>query len=200
MPSFTAVDWSGSPGNRHGTLLVFAAVHFDEVTRTGALEAELLAIKQTLGVPSGFVFKHDSASPRVKQEIFAALGRLGFSAHVLCLDKQAWRSIHPGAKGDEMLQDGVVALAAACPDTVVARNVLLIDPPSARFVNDCRTPINRACRAQHRTGYRSIRGLQDTHREGGIIQVADMIAGEVRVHGGLAGPHLPGLEAKLTLL
>jgi hypothetical protein len=180
--------------------VVFAAVHFDEATRIGQLEAELLAIRQALGLPSGFVFKHDSASPRVKQHIFAALARLQFSGHVLCLDKQAWRAANPGARGDDLLQNGVVALVAACPDCVVARNVLLIDPPSARFIKNCKTPINRAFRAQLRTGYRSIRGLQDTHHEGGIIQVADMVAGEVRLCGGIAGPYLPGLGDKVSLI
>jgi hypothetical protein len=180
--------------------VVFAAVHFDEATRTGQLEAELLVIKQALGLPSGFVFKHDSASSRVKQHIFAALSRLPLSGHVLCLDKVAWSAANPGARGGEMLQHGVVALVAACPDCVVARNVLLIDPPSARFITNSRTPINRAFRAQHRTGYRSIRGLQDTHRDGGIIQVADMVAGEVRLCGGLTGPYLPALGDTVTVI
>lgn len=200
MVIYSAVDWSGSPGNRQGAQVVFAAVHFDEVTRSGQLEAELLAMKQALGLPVDFVFKHDSASPRVKQQIFAALGRLPFSGHVLCLDKQIWRAANPGARGDDLLRHGVVALVASCPDCVVARNVLLIDPPSARFVNNSKTPINRAFRAQRRTGFRSIRGLQDTHREGGIIQMADMVAGEVRLCGGLKGPYLPGLGGKVTLV
>lgn len=99
-----------------------------------------------------------------------------------------------------MLQHGVVTLVAACPDGVVARNVLLIDPPSARFITNSKTPINRAFRTQHRTGYRSIRGLQDTHRDGGIIQVADMVAGEVRLCGGLTGPYLPGLGDKVVVI
>ena len=200
MVSYSAVDWSGSPGNRHGAKVVFAAVHFDEATRSGQLEAELLAIKHALGLPVDFVFKHDSASPRVKQQIFAALSHLPFSGHVLCLDKQLWRAANPGARGDDLLHNGVVTLVAGCPDCVIARNVLLSDPPSARFVNNCKTPINRAFRSQHRTGYRSIRRLQDTHREGSIIQMADMVAGEVRLYVSLIGPYLPGLGGKVTLI
>lgn len=200
MASYSAVDWSGSPGSRHGPQVVFAAVHFDEAARTVLLETALVSIRLALGLPAGFVFKHDRASPRVKQHFFDALGRLPFRGDVLCLDKRSWRAANPGARGNDLLQHGVVTLVAACPDCVVARNVLLIDPPSARFITTCKTPINRAFRAQHRTGYRSIRGLQDTHHDGGIIQVADMLAGEVRLCGGLTGPYLPGLGDKVALI
>lgn len=69
-----------------------------------------------------------------------------------------------------------------------------------RFVNDSRTPISRAFRATHRTGYRSIRGLQDTHPDGSIIQMADMIAGEFRLCGGLSGDYLPMIRSRAHIV
>lgn len=198
MARYSGVDWSGTLRSRPGNRLAFAAVHMDSETRFGQLEDELLAVKRALRLPEDYVFKHDSASPLVKERIFSALDRLAFSCHVLFLEEQAWRAANPGVEGDGLLRNAIVKLVIACPDAIVGRNVLLIDPPSTRFVNDSKTPISRAFRAENRSGYKRIRDLKDTHPEGAIIQVADMIAGEARHCGRLSGPYLSKLIAKAT--
>lgn len=160
---YTAIDWSGSPGPRHGEFIVFAALHLDETVRHIALEQELASVKAFLRQPAGFVFKHDQAAPLVRECVFEVLSRLTLQAHVYRLDKRLWKTANPTGSGNVMLEHGILRLVTTCPDRLTARGVLLIDPPSASFVTGLRTPINRAFRERRRTGFRSIRGLQDTH-------------------------------------
>ena len=122
--------------------------------------------------------------------MFAALQRVPLRANVHMLDKASWRSAQPkGSSGSDCICDGIVRLVMGCPEHVVARQVLLVDPSSRRQVDEIRLAIRASLRGIHRTGFRDVRPRRDDEADGGIIQVADMIAGEVRRQGGLAGPH-----------
>jgi hypothetical protein len=197
---YSGLDWSGSPGNTHGPWLVFAVVHITD-TDLPTLDAEFGAAKQRLRVAPTFVFKHDEAADLVREQVFKALQRTPMEAHVHMLNKAAWRAAYGGKmKGNDCICGGIIKLVMACPDAVVAKQVLLIDPPSAKLVKELRTSISQSFRGAYRTGFRSVRPRRDDEPDGGIIQTADMIAGEVRRQGGVAGPFLSALTTKIHLV
>jgi hypothetical protein len=197
---YSGLDWSGSPGATHGPWLVFAVVHIDGSDLV-ALDSELLVAKKNLRVEPGFVFKHDDAAEVVREEAFAALRRTPLNAHVHMLDKAAFRAGTLGkARGNDMLFSGILRLVMACPENIVARQILLVDPPSRPFVKSLRTAISKSFRGAHRAGFRDVRARRDDAVDGAIIQAADMIAGEVRRFGGLGGPFLPSLANKGRLV
>jgi hypothetical protein len=165
------------------------------------LDRELLAAKRNLRVDAGFVFKHNDAADLVREEFFAALLRTPLEAHIHILDKAIFQSESSGKIiGNDVLFSGIIRLVVACPEHVVARQVLLVDPPSRRFVKDLRTAISKSFRGAHRTGFRDVRSRRDDDADGGVIQAADMIAGEVRRFGDLGGPFLPTLARKIRLV
>lgn len=117
------------------------------------------------------------------------------------MDWAAQQIEHP--TGAKFLRDAIVSLILGCPDAVVARQVLYIDLPAREIaVAGYQTAIRSALRTERprRTGFKDVRSCADHRLHGGIIQTADMIAGEAREHGNLVGSYLPRLGRRVILV
>ena len=197
---YSGVDWSGSPGREpHDPLLVLAIVHFDEQILSD-LERELAAVRATLRLPLTYPFKHLGASTAIHRHLFAVLGRLDMQAHVLIIDKATWTKDYlRRSTGPERICDGVIALIIGCPDPLVNGQRLFVDLQRRDMdqLRDIRTALRHALRGVGRRSFANVQPCPDHRLHGGIIQVADMIAGEVHQQGGLIGPYLPALGAKI---
>ncbi|MGH2615914.1 MAG: hypothetical protein ACRDJC_11785 [Thermomicrobiales bacterium] len=201
---YSGLDWSGSPGREHGPQLTFAIVHIKDSDVPG-MDAELAATRRRLQLAPDYVFAHHRSGTKTQREFFTGIRHIPLTGHVYMLDKAEWAARQIGKPaGPDCLCDGIVTLVSRCPDDVVARNVLYIDlpPEEERSIERFRTEIRRALRAARprRSGFKNVRPCPDHRLQGGIIQIADMIAGESREHGGLLGPHLPGLGSRLRLV
>ena len=201
---YSGLDWSGSPGEVHGDVVVFAVVHFSDAALS-TLSSALQDAREALGIPPDYVFKNNGTGPRTREGFFHALGPLDFSANVHVLDKRRWAETQHGKlSGPNCIRDGIVSLVMACPEDVVARQVLYLDiePSQHKEITRLKTEIRQALRGARprRVGFADVRGCEDHRNQGAIIQVADMLAGQVNDHGGIAGPHLPALGRKITLV
>ena len=200
---YSGLDWSGSPGEAHGPLVAFAIVHIDQ-SEAAALDTALAVTRQALRLPSSYVFAHNGSSARTRDAFFAALQRTSLTSHVLIVRKADWAAQQvEKPTGAKFLRDAIVSLILRCPDAVVARQVLYIDLPAREIaVAGYQTAIRDALRAgrPRRTGFKDVRPCADHRLHGGIIQAADMIAGEARDHGGLAGSSLPRLGRRVVLV
>jgi hypothetical protein len=54
-------------------------------------------------------------------------------------------------------------------------------------------------RVNDRQSFKNVKARPDHRSDSSIIQVADMIAGEVRVNGGKLGPNLASIREKIEL-
>lgn len=177
-------------------------VHFDDCDLP-QLHATLSGIRSKLRLPPNYCFKHLGAAPRTQREFFQALSTLPFHAHAHMIDKT---TLGPPPRssiwGRERIRDGIVDLVRNCPDQVVADQLLLIDLPNREqnVVKELRTMLRQQLRMIQRRSFKNVKPCPDHKRDGEIIQVADMIAGELREHGGLAGPYLPWLSTKLHIV
>jgi hypothetical protein len=198
---YSGLDWSGSPGNTHGPWLVFAVVHVDE-TDLPTLEAELAAAAARLRWPREFVFRHVGADETMHREFYEALRRIPFQAHVYLLDKAAWRAQYggKGTRGDDCLCDGISTLILRCPAAVTSDQILYIDLPHKErtTIKKYREVIRSALIGANRETFRRIKARADNRRDGGIIQIADMLCGEVAENQGLVGDYLPGIKPKIV--
>jgi hypothetical protein len=201
---YSGLDWSGSPGEEQGPWLAFAIVHVDAADLP-KIEQMLSEARVRLSPERDLVFKHSrlKSSAEAHRRFYEAVNGVDWSAHVHLLDKTAWNRQHgKGARGIDCIRDGITRLVAHCPDAVVANQVLFIDLPRAeeKLVQDYRMSIRKALKAIRRTGFRNVRPCPDHRQHGDIVQMADMIAGELREHEGLAGPFLPGLGSRIQLV
>jgi hypothetical protein len=198
---YSGLDWSGSPGLEQGPWLVLAVVHFDDA-ELAALDTALRRARKHLGFPPRYVFKHNRAkgSKEIHDQFYDALRAIDFAAHVHMLNTEAWHALRSGKTRDvDGIRAGILDLVLGCPDRVIAGQVLFIDLPAAEapIAQQYKTAIRQALMRIDRKGFREVRPCPDDRLQGGIIQAADMIAGEVREHGGLLGPYLPSLGARV---
>jgi hypothetical protein len=201
---YSGVDWSGSPGREpHDPLLVLAIVHFDEHVLPN-LERELATARAALRLPPTYPFKHLSASAAVHSQVFAALGRLAMQAHVHIIDKTTWTGQYiRQSSGPDRICDGLITLVLGCPNAFVAKQQLFVDLDRKKdmpMVRNQRTALSQALKGAGRQSFKNVQPCPDHRLHGGIIQVADMIAGEVHQQGGLTGPYLPALGTKVRVV
>jgi hypothetical protein len=199
---YSGIDWSGSPGPAHGPWLVIAVVHIDEV-HLPTLDAELARVRKALGVSDDFVFRHNGSSVRTKREFFAAIARVPLHVRVHMLNKARWSAQYvKGSTGTDCTCDGIVELIAKCPRECIDWQLLYIDlhPDEKQLVERYRTTIRQAMRRAGQPAFKDMKPRPDERRDGAIIQVADMMAGEVRREAGLAGAYLPALRSRMEIV
>jgi hypothetical protein len=168
------------------------------------IEAELDAAALRLGWRREFVFKHVGANRDVHREFYQALGRIPFKAHVHMLDKAAWHAQYggKGSRGDDCICDGIATLLLRCPATFTDGQILYIDLPHKQrmTMKKYREVIRSALRGADRETFRRIKARPDNRRDGGIIQIADMLSGEVNENQGLGGRYLPSVSTNIVIV
>jgi hypothetical protein len=199
---YSGLDWSGSPGNTHGPWLVIAIAHIDEIDLE-SLDTELASTRAILRLDPRFVFHHSETTAATREGFFAALQRVPLSAHVHMLNKKTWSAEHTsGSSGFDCICDGIITLLMRCPIDVIEEQMLYIDLPrkEGKVVTRYRTTIRQAMRRARRPAFRDMKPRPDDQVDAALIQIADMIAGEVREHSGMAGPYLPALRARIEIV
>jgi hypothetical protein len=198
----TGLDWSGNPGRGHGPWLVPAFVHV-EADQFSHLDAQLANARALLRVAPGFAFKHVHASPAVHRAFYAAIRNVEFQAHILLVDKTQWSTEYlQQSTGPARICDAVIELAFACPDPIIAGQLLYVDLPRSqkRTVNEMRTALRRALTGAGRRTFEDVRPCPDHRQHGALVQVADMLAGEINEFAGLGGPFLPALGNRVKVV
>ncbi|MGH2615373.1 MAG: hypothetical protein ACRDJC_09045 [Thermomicrobiales bacterium] len=199
---YSGLDWSGSPGNEHGPWLEIAIAHVDE-DNMPKLDAELARIRDELRLSPDFPFRHSETTARTKSAFFAAVRRVPLTVHGHMLDKAAWSAQYvSGSSGFDCICDGIITLLARCPRHVVDRQILYIDLPrrDGKLVERYRTTIRQALRRAKHPAFRDLKPRPDHRQDAAIIQVADMVAGEIRAQAGIAGPYLPSLGSRIQMV
>jgi hypothetical protein len=197
---YSGLDWSGSPGHEpHDPLLVFAVPHIDE-SDLRRLAAGLATAKQRLHVAETYVFRHVGASAAAHRAFYEVLVDLPIDIHVHVVEKPRWTAeFVKRTSGPDRICDCVVTIIVGCPDRVVANQKLLVDlrRQDMAFVRALRKSLSRALLGIGRKTFENVQPCPDHRIEGGIVQVADMIAGEIREQGALRGPYLEALGARI---
>lgn len=181
---------------------MLAIAHIDE-TDLEDLRDALAAARIALRLPEDYAFKHLGASIAVHDQVFGALGRLPIQAHVLGIDKTTWTDEYMRrSRGPDRLCDALISLVLGCPDHLIAGQRLFIDLERKDLpqIRDQRTALRHALAGVGRMSFGKVQPCPDHRLNGTIVQIADMIAGEVHQHGGPGGPYIGPLGSKIHLL
>ena len=189
----SGIDWSGSPD--HDSSLFYAMVHL-EGNRVPEFEAALRAAKARLRVPERCAFRHVGCSDAAHRAFYDVIAEIPFEARLLIVPPTPRDS---PIRGHEEIRAAIVRLILDCPDAVVARQKLYIDLErrDSKQVREPRTRVRRELGARGRRTFENIQPCPDHRSEGGIVQLADMLAGELREHGSAGGPYLQRISRKL---
>lgn len=193
---YSGLDWSGS--SDHESSVYYALVHIDgeEIAR---LNAALLAAKKRLRVPETSVFRHVSCSHAAHKAFYDELANVPFTARLLVVPPVPRNQ---PIRGHEEIRAAVTQLVLDCPNTYVARQKLYIDLErrDMKQLRELRTRVRKELTTTGRKTFENIQPCPDHRIEGGIVQVADMLAGEFREHGGIYGPFLPLFQSRLRVI
>jgi len=153
-----------------------------------------------LGLPDSYVFRHVGASTAAHRAFYEALANTSIEAYIHVIEKAQWTADYlKWSGGLDRICDGIVGIVLGCPDSLVAQQKLLIDlrRKDMRFVRTIRLALRRALAGVGRATFDNVQPCPDHRIEGGIVQVADMIAGEVREQGAVRGPYLSAINARM---
>jgi hypothetical protein len=203
---YTGVDWSGDPGDparRPGIspLFVFACVSIagEDLPFLSARLAHVRALRR---LPNDHCFKHLTSKPGVRFAFFQAVALLPIRIHSTVIDKQWWGEDYlRGSDGLLRICDAIVKLISCCPDDIVARQSLLIDldRSAAKEVRTIRANLRIALAGQKRLPFAKVRACPNHRDLGEIVQIADMVAGELRERGEWGGPYLEMITKQATM-
>lgn len=190
---YSAIDWSGSPS--HSSSVFYAMIHIDS-NHVPELEAALRVAKARLRVPERYVFRHAGCSGAAHRAFYDVISEIQFEARLLIVPP-----VPHGVpiRGHEEIRMAIVRLILDCPDAVVAKQRLYIDLErrDIKQVRELRTHVRRELAAVGRRTFENIQPCPDHRSEGGTVQLADMLAGELRENDGVDGPYLPRIRHKL---
>lgn len=165
-------------------------------------ELTMASLRMSLGVPEHYVFKHMKSVERTKRRFFDALLSVPMRATVLAIDKQGWPGSYVASTtGPERINDAICRLVTLCPERCITHQMLYVDMHRAEpdFIRGLKLILRRSLRVNDRQSFKNVKARPDHRSDSSIIQVADMIAGEVRVNGGKLGPNLASIREKIEL-
>lgn len=203
---YSGLDWSGDPGDpaksERSPFLVIVIVHLDG-DHLGMLDAALARARRSRHLSPRFSFRYSGARPEVRSALFAEVGTVEWSAQALIIDKRAWGPAYlRGSRGRDRISDGIVTLVLRCADHLVAGQVLLIDAPREEIstINETRDVLRNALAGAGRRSFGKVKPRQDNRPDGGIVQLADMVAGVLHARERLDDPLLAPIRDRVTLV
>lgn len=149
------------------------------------LEQELKTARALLGWGIDDVFKHTNLvrNAQAHQEFYAAIRRVpSFAVRVYQRNRREWALRHVRARrGDPCVCDSIIELILGCPDAWIADQVMYIDIPrkgGLPIIEAFRTAMRQSLRTADRRSFSDIKPRPDDRLDSGLVQAADMIAGE----------------------
>ena len=187
MTQYFFVDESGDAGLEgqasSSSHFVLAMVQLPERTSF----QPLIDLKRALKVSPRFEFKYHISTPAQKDRFFQAILKIPFRVRVAVVDKSCLGVMFNGLPPQDLTIELLVRLTLRASALDIANEVLIIDGATSAFCRNVRIRFSERCKLEKRIRpFKNIIG-GDSRREDGL-QIADMVAGAVRVHeiGGLS--------------
>jgi len=198
VPQYHNLDESGDLGrvtarNASG-YLVLAMVQLSE---HGPLYG-LHAAREELALPTQYEFKSYKTTPHQKRVFFQEVRAMSFQIRAVVLDKRDASSKLEHLTGDALMIELIVGLTMRASAREIADDVLIIDGGTPALCRAVRIHLSRACRKSNRLHpFAKIVGGRSRSEDG--LQLADMIAGAIRLHliGG-EGENYRSFEKKIV--
>ncbi|MFO7537872.1 MAG: DUF3800 domain-containing protein [Chloroflexota bacterium] len=181
MTKYHFLDESGDLGiNQSGTSSPYFILALVELSNREPL-AELLAVRQELGLPSRYEFKHYKARRSLKDVFFAAIQPLSFQVRVLVLEKEKSPPEFKRLGGPDLMVELFARLASGIPESEIGNDILIIDGAKPQLIRNLHRRLSQESRRIGRK--RLFKKIVSQNSQGSDgLQLADMIAGAIRQH------------------
>ena len=141
----------------------------------------LVNLRRVLHVASTFEFKYHMASTAQKDRFFNHVLAIPFRVRAVVLEKARmstqWRLLLPS----ELITELIISLTLRASQLDIANDVLIIDGATQAFCRQLRIRFTERCKQEKRIRpFKRIVGANSRNEDG--LQIADMMAGAIRLH------------------
>lgn len=181
LPQYHNLDESGDLGrgsmrNASG-YLVLAMVQMNERSPMYELEAA----REELHLPRAYEFKSYKTTPQQKRVFFQAVQSTTFQVRAVVLNKNVTSARLRQLTGDALMVELIAGLTLRAPAHEIAEDVLIVDGGTPALCREIRIRLSQECRKTKRVPpFAKIVGARSRSEDG--LQLADMIAGAIRLH------------------
>jgi len=181
MTQYFFVDESGDPGLEgepgSSSHFVIAMVQLPERMPL----YPLARVRKTLGLSPTFEFKYYKTATAPKDRFFRDVLSVPFRVRAVIINKlqlsSDWRYLSPQALTTQL----IIQLTFRASELDIANEILIIDGATPAFCRSLRVQFTERCKKENRIRpFKNIIGANSRNEDG--LQLADMIAGAIRLH------------------
>ncbi|MEN9563238.1 MAG: hypothetical protein RIR73_1482 [Chloroflexota bacterium] len=141
----------------------------------------LVELRKALNVSSTFEFKYHNTKPSQKDRFFQEVLGIPFRVRAVIFDKAMAGSSYNSLSPYELTIELIVGVTMRASELDISNEVLVIDGATPAFCRDLRIEFTKRTKLENRIRpFKNIIGADSKHEDG--LQLADMIAGALRVH------------------
>ena len=181
MTQYFFADESGDAGlggqSSSSSHFVIAMIQLPE----RASLSSLVTLRQELNLSPSFEFKYHKTTNFQKERFFSEIEGIPFRARIAILNKGATGRLFEKHSPTELVIELIIDLALRASELDISNDILIMDGATPSFKKDLRVRFSEKCKQSGRVRpFKNIIGADSKNEDG--LQLADMIAGAVRVH------------------
>lgn len=149
----------------------------------------LVSLRQELNLSPYFEFKYHKTTNFQKDRFFAEIEEIPFRARIAILNKVKTGKLFENYSPPELVIELIIGLALRASELDISNDILIMDGATPSFRKNLRVRLSERCKQEDRIRpFKNIIGANSKNEDG--LQLADMIAGAIRVHAiGSASQH-----------
>lgn len=181
MTQYFFVDESGDPGlEGQASSSSHFIVAMVQLPNRAPLDS-LAHVRQALGFPDTFEFKYHKTASTPKDLFFSEVLSISFRVRAVVVDKKKlllnWRHL----SSQDFVTELIIQMTFRASELDIANELLIIDGATPAFCRILRVQFTDRCKQQKRIRpFKRIIGANSRNEDG--LQLADMIAGAIRLH------------------
>ncbi len=141
----------------------------------------LVDLRNTLHVSPKFEFKFHQSKPSQKDRFFHDVLKTAFRVRAVIVDKARLGSSFKNMSPREIAIELIVGLTMRADEADISNKILVVDGATPAFCRDLRVALTERHRREERVRpFKNIIGADSKNEDG--LQLADMLAGAIRVH------------------
>lgn len=141
----------------------------------------LVDLRKALNVSSNFEFKYHKSTFEQKDLFFQRILKIPFRIRAAVVDKSRLRMPFKNLPPQQLTIELIIRLTLRSSELDIANEVLIIDGATSAFCRGLRVQFSERCKREERIRpFKNIIGGNSRTEDG--LQVADMVAGALRVH------------------
>ena len=158
----------------------------------------LVNLRKALNTSAGFEFKYHKTTAVQKERFFKDILGIQFRVRALILDKARIGMMFNTLSAQELTIEMIIRLTLRASELDIANEILIIDGATTMFCRILRVRFTEWCKREKRIRpFKNIIGADSRNEDG--LQVADMVAGAIRLHAlGMSSEHFQLIAPRIV--